>query len=394
MNIKQNFDPKNSSGSTTNKIQNKIKKFGYKKLILIALIIGASSWFFFKKGHNDNKKNKSNIVVIKIAKTEIKDVPLEFKVVGNVVAKNSVAVKSRIDSQITQIKFKDGSYVKENQPLFILDNRTLMANLNQLNANLQRDKAQLANLTKQYQRSAQLVKKGYDTVANFDQAKADLEVAKANVKAVEAAINNIKVQIDYTQIKAPISGRAGSINITVGNSVKANDSNPLVVINQIKPIRVEASIPQKYLGIIQQKINSGIIVKITNDNNHISQGKLEYVDNNVDPSTGSFVVKAIFQNDDEKLWPGMFVNMVVDLGLEKNLVTVPNIAIQHGQEGDFVFVINDEKAQKRPVIVARTNNDIAIISEGLKNGEIVATDGMLFLKDGVKVSYTKLTKDR
>jgi multidrug efflux system membrane fusion protein len=222
----------------------------------------------------------------------------------------------------------------------------------------------------------------------LDQAKSDYEVAKANFKADDAAINNIKVQIDYAKIKSPISGRSGSISITVGNEIKTNDA-VLVTINQMKPIRIQASVPQKYLEIMHEKIKSGIKITVLFEDKKTASGKLEYIDNNIDLASGSFVVKALFANEDEKLWPGMFVNLVVNLGDEKQVVTIPEVAVQHGQKGNFVFVIKNNKAEKRSVTIDRIWNNIAVVTDGIRDDEVVAIDGIMFLKDGSAVSYNQ-----
>ena len=364
-----------------------LHRLNVKNIVATLLILAGIVWLLFFRSGVHNKAAKTNIVPVKVVSVELKDMPLELKVAGSVVAKNTVAVRSRLDSQIMEIKFKDGDYVKKDQLLFVLDDRSLKAGLNGLQANLIRDKAQADNLKKQYERSKQLVKQGYDSYANLDTAQAEYEVAKANFKATDASIDNLKVQIEYAQIRAPISGRAGTINITLGNNVKANDTTPLVTINQIKPIRVQASFPQKYLEIIHERIKSGISVWVFDENGKKTSGKLEYVDNAVDQATGSFVAKAIFENEDEKLWPGMFVNLKINLGDEKSVITVPEVAVQHGQIGDFIFVIENKKAVKKDVKISRMQDGVAVVEDGLKEGDVVAVDGILFLRDGSEVSY-------
>lgn len=364
-----------------------LRRLNIKNIVAALLILTCAIWLLFFRNGMQGKTAKFNIVPVKVVKVVLKDMPLELRVAGSVVAKNTVAVKSRLDSQIMEIKFKDGDYVKKDELLFVLDDRSLKAQLNQLQANLVRDKAQMDNLKKQYERSKQLVKQGYDSYANLDTAQAEYEVAKANFKATDATIDNLKVQIEYAKVRAPISGRAGTINITLGNNVKANDTSPLVTINQIKPIRVQVSLPQKYLEIVHDRIKSKINVTVLHDDGKETLGKLEYMDNGVDQTTGGFVVKAIFENEDEKLWPGMFVNLKINLGDEKSAITVPEEAIQHGQTGDFVFIIVDKKAVKKDVKISRMQNGMAVIENELKEGEVVAIDGILFLRDGVQVSY-------
>jgi RND family efflux transporter MFP subunit len=365
------------------------RRLNLKNIVAAILILAAVFWLLFFENRSNNKHDKSNTVPVKVAKVQIKDMPMEIKVVGNVVAKNTVAVRPRVDSQIVEIKFKDGDYVKKNQLLFVLDDRSLKAQLNQAEANLARDKANMVNLKRQYERSQLLVKKGYESFANLDTAKADYEVARANFKATDSNIDNLRIQVGYTKIIAPISGRAGSINITVGNNVRAGDSGALVTINQVKPIRVQINLPEKYLEIVHEKISQGIAVDALHNDGKTTMGKLEYMDNNVDQTTGSFVAKAIFENENEKLWPGMFVTLKINLGDQKNAITVPEVAIQHGQTGEFVFAIVDNKVVKKDVKVARIQNGIAVVEDGLNADDIVAVDGLLFLRNGIAVSYAK-----
>lgn len=369
-----------------------LRRLNIKNISAALLVLFGLVWLLFFRNNINNKMPKSNIVPVKVTNVTLKDIPLELRVAGIVVAKNTVAVRSRLDSQIMEIKFKDGDYVKKDELLFILDDRSLKAQLNQFQANLIRDKAQMDNLKKQYERSKELVKQGYDSYANLDTAKAEYEVAEANFKATDATIDNLKVQIEYAKVRAPISGRAGTINITLGNNVRASDNSPLVTINQIKPIRVQASLPQKYLEIVHNRIKSGIVVEVLHEGDKKTLGKLEYMDNEIDQSTGGFIVKAIFENEDEKLWPGMFANLKINLGNEKSVITVPEEAVQHGQIGDFIFVIRDKKAVKKDVKISRMQNGMAVIeNEGeedrLKEGDMVAIDGILFLRDGIEVSY-------
>ena len=364
-----------------------LRRLNIKNIGVALLILAGVIWLLFFRNNANNKNAKTNIVPVKVESVELKDMPLELKVAGNVVAKNTVAVRSRLDSQITEIKFKDGDFVKKDQLLFILDDRALRAELNRLQANLVRDKAQADNLKKQYERSKELVRQGYDSYANLDTAKAEYEVAAANFKATDADIDNLKVQIEYAKIRAPISGRAGTINITLGNNVRVGDTAPLVVINQIKPIRVQASLPQKYLDIVHGKIKAGISVWVLGENGEKISGRLEYMDNGIDQATGGFMVKAIFENEDEKLWPGMFVNLKINLGDEKSVITVPEVAVQHGQMGDFVFVIEDKKVVKKDIKISRMQDGVAVVESGLKAGDLVAVDGILFLREGSEVSY-------
>ena len=363
-----------------------------KKLILLLIaagIIGYAGWSYFG-GHGKPAEVKQPPVSVSAAPAMRKDVPLELTAVGGVVAEQTVGVRSRIDSQVIEVRFHDGDYVNAGDVLFVLDGRAIAAQVQQQQANLARDRAQLANFKRQYDRKKTLTDRGFETASNLDDAKAQYEVQLATVNATQAAIDNMKVQLEYTKILAPISGRTGTINVTLGNTVKANDTGALVTINQVKPIRVQVAIPQKYLDALRQALGGGgvEVTALHEGGKAPSAGKLDYIDNNIDNTTGTFSARASFANDDEALWPGMFVTTTIRLGDEKGALTVPEVAIQHGQDGDFVFVLVNAKAEKRPVKVARLQQDTAVIADGLKEGEQVAVDGLMKLENGSAVTIS------
>lgn len=327
-------------------------------------------------------------VPVKLETVIRKDVPVTIKAVGNVVPMQSVAVKSRIDSQIMEVKFNDGDNVKKGDVLFVLDDRALKSQMNQIQANIQRDRAQLKNLKQQYDRALKLSGQGYATDATRDDAKAAYDAGKAVVSANEAALDNIKVQLGYTIITAPIDGRTGTINFTLGNIVKANDAQALVTINQIQPVQVQSSLPQGVFDSVRNamKENHVTVHAVRSDNKSPIEGKLQYIDNAIDQTTGTFAVRSVFLNEDEALWPGMLVNLSIVLSESKGALIVPDVAIQQSAAGDFVFIVKDGKAAKTPVKVARIENNLALISEGLSEGDQVVTDGHLSVKDGSMVS--------
>ena len=346
-----------------------------KKHIVIALVlVAAGAGYYFFSGDDKNGGPKTQAVTIRVDTVKTQDVPINISQVGTVVANQTVAVRSRLDSQLTEVKFKDGDAVQEGDVLFVLDDKALTAQLRQAQATL-------ANLRAQYERSKALITKKFISQADLDKALADYESQKA-------AADVIATQLEYTQIKAPISGRTGTINVTVGNNVKANDTTPLVTINQLKPIRVQVSLPQQYLDAVRTAMSQGdVIVSAKRDNAEgASQGKLEYIDNTVDQASGTFAARALFANDDEALWPGMFVTLELTLGEQKQAITIPEVAIQRGQEGDFVFVIQGNKAERKPVKVLRIQSGIAVIDSGLAAGETVAVDGLMSLKSGSDVT--------
>ena len=340
-------------------------------------------------GHGADKgKSGPASVNVVTANVEQKDLPLDLNVVGNVVANQTVAIKSRIDSAIMEVRFKDGNEVKKGDVLFVLDRRTLEAQLQSLKSNLARDRALLEDARMKYNRAKDLKQKGYETVANYDTAKANYEGQQASVAVDQAAIDSANVQLGYTVITAPIGGKAGTINLTLGNNVKANDTTALVTINEVKPVRAQLAVPQIYLTALRKSMATQmpeVVAMIDNDKNPV-QGKLTYIDNQVDAASGTFVARATFENLDERLWPGMFVNLTVRLGVENGVLVVPETAIQRGQSGDYFFAVANGKASKQPVTVQRVFEGMAVIAANVKAGDAVVVDGALTLKDGDAVS--------
>jgi multidrug efflux system membrane fusion protein len=363
-----------------------------KKIIaaVVVVALAAGAWFYFRSGGEAGHAPAKQGVPVSVAPAAKGDVPFELSAVGSVVPIQSVAVRARVDSQLIEVKFKDGDEVKQGDLLFVLDDRATKAQVGQLEANLVRERAALDNAKRQYDRKKGLHDKGFETGANFDDARAQLDSAEAAVAADTASIDNLRAQLEYTKITAPISGRTGTINVTVGNTVKANDATPLVTINQMRPIRVQVSLPQKNLDAVRQALAAGTVeVAAAHEGAKTatpSIGRLDYIDNSIDAATGTFIARATFPNDDEALWPGMFVRATVRLGAEKGALTVPEVAIQHSQDADFVFVVAGGKAAKRPVKVERMQSDLAVIADGLKEGEQVVTDGALKLENGSAVS--------
>jgi multidrug efflux system membrane fusion protein len=226
--------------------------------------------------------------------------------------------------------------------------------------------------------------------------KALVESAAAAVQADRALIDNAKVQLTYTSIFSPIDGRTGSLMVNQGNLIKANDTTPMVVINQIRPMYVTFAIPQQKLAQVRQYMNAGSLKIegiIGKDEAHPVRGRLTFVDNAVDSATGTVKLKGTFDNADTRLWPGQFVNVILTLGTETNAIAVPSQAVQTGQKGQFVYVVkSDSTVDVQPVVVSRTLNGEAVIEKGLNPGEKVVTDGILKLSPGAKVTISEAEK--
>ena len=372
-------------------IRNFVQTFARRKSTYVVVIgIIALTWWFM-----DAPADKKPVVAPTRVATAVvlrQDVPLLVPLVGTVVPYETVSIKSRLDSQITEVHFHDGDFVHEGQVMFELDDRAIKAQIEQFQAAVQKEKAQLVNTNLQYQRVLKLIKTNVVSQSQVDDAKAAYEAQAAQVNAAQANLDNARVQLTYTTIAAPISGRTGTINVTRGNNVKANDL-PLVTINQIMPIRVQSAIAQRYYDQVKAALARGdVVVKARNkESNTEVTGKLEYVDNTIDVSNGTFAARSVFGNEDEKLWPGMFVNVSLDLGVEKNVLTIPVVALQGDEGSRFVFVADSEtkKAVKKPVEIARNNGELVIVTKGLNESEQVIVDGILRVNDGTPVEVMK-----
>jgi multidrug efflux system membrane fusion protein len=312
---------------------------------------------------------------------------VEIQSLGTVIPFQSVAIKSRIESQIVAVNFNDGDEVKRGDLLFVLDDRSIRAQLDKVKAELARDQAQLEDLKLQYERNKSLTEGRAISKQVVESSKFAVQAQAALVSADQAAVDNLSVQLGYTQIVAPIDGRTGTITSTVGNNVKVNDV-PLVTINQIQPILVQSSLPQNSFDDVRRAMNAGEVVVAAKIGSSpaVAAGTLAYIDNTIDKGTGTFVARSQFGNTDQALWPGMLVSVILTVGSEQNALVIPEVAVQNSYNGDFVFVIAQDKAQKRAIKVRRNVQGMAIISDGIKVGETVATDGMLSLSDGAAVS--------
>ena len=334
-----------------------------------------------------------NAVLVTVAPVVQKAMPVEIRVIGTVEAESTVAVHAQITGAITSVNFTEGDDVQEGQVLFTLDRRPLEAALQQVQANLARDLAQAEDARTQAARYQTLAGRGLVSGQEL-QAKATAATAlDATVDADRAAIENAKVQLDYATIKAPIAGRTGALIVHPGNLVRANDASPLVVINRVAPIYVSFGIPEGQLPAFKRYLAERTLRVEANAPSETvpSTGHITFIDNAVDPTTGTIKVKGSFPNDDRRLWPGQFVNVAVTLRTDPSAVVVPTAAIQAGQDGNFAFVVKpDQTVDLRAVMVDRTNGGESVVKEGLKPGETVITDGQLRLVAG---SHIKVKSD-
>lgn len=334
------------------------------------------------------EKVRDERVPVTVAVAQEKDVPLQIKTIGSVQPFSTVSVRALAGGQLMRVSFREGDEVRKGQLLFTIDPRPYQAALAQAQANLARDEAQLRNAQADAARYADLVKKDYVTHEEYDKIVSGAEAAKAVVAADRAAIENAQLELSYCEIHAPIDGRTGSLQVHAGNLVKANDTTPLVVINQVHPVYVQFSVPEAQLAQLRARFaGKPVPVDATpQGGGPTASGTLSFVDNAVDQTTGTITLKAVYDNRDSALWPGQFVNVAVTLANRPNSVVVPAQAVQTGQSGQFVFVVkNDNGVELRDVTVAQSTNQESVIDKGVNPGETVVTDGQLKLTPKSKV---------
>jgi multidrug efflux system membrane fusion protein len=329
-------------------------------------------------------------VPVTVAPVVTKSMPIEIRVIGTVEPYSTVAVRSQITGQLTSVNFKEGDDVQQGQVLFALDRRPLEAALRQAEANLERDLAQAENAASQAKRYEDLAGRGIASREQVDTTRTGAAALSATVEADRAAVENAKVQLQYATISAPLAGRTGALMVHEGNLVRANDATPLVVINQVAPIFVSFAIPESRLPDLRRYMaQESLRVEASppNDGRPSSSGRITFVDNSVDPNTGTIRIKGTFPNGDRRLWPGQYVNVVVTLTSDPAAIVVPAAGIDAAQEGQYAFVVKpDQTVEFRPVEVARTNGVEVVIKSGLKPGETVVTDGHLRLVPGSRIA--------
>jgi multidrug efflux system membrane fusion protein len=329
---------------------------------------------------------------VTVVKAAAKDMPVLISAVGSVEPINSVAVKSLIDGQILESFVKDGDDVAQNQLLFRIDPRPAEAALHQAEAAQAKDEATLAQARSQVKRYAAIAEKGYISADQMEQYRTNLDAAAASVKVDQANVAAAKVTLGYTEIRSPIAGRIGRILIQPGNLVKANDTNPLVVINQIEPIYASFAVPGVQLGpvlVAQRESPLGVEATVAGVPKPI-EGKVAFVDNAVDTTTGTVKLRAEFANPEHLLWPGQLVSVSLTLGHDRNAVVVPDRAVQNGPDGTYVFVVKpDQRAEQRKVVVRRRVEDQAVIESGVAAGETVVLDGQSRVENGAAVKVTE-----
>src|SRR5262245_61294760 len=319
-----------------------------------------------------------------------KPMPIEISVIGTAEAFSNVDIRSQITGQLERVNFTEGDDVQQGQVLFTLDRRPLELALREAQANLERDTARAENAALMTKRYEALAKRGIAPREQLDTSRADMAALNATVSADKAAVENATVQLDYATIKAPISGRTGALMVHEGNLVRANDQTPLVTINQVMPISVSFAVPEARLSELKRYMTGGalrVTATAPNDEGPSAVGRIAFIDNAVDEQTGTIRVKGTFPNEDRRLWPGQFVNVIVTLTTDPKAIVVPSVAVQSGQQGTYVFVVKaDQTVEMRLVTVNRVSASETVLSQGVQPGETVVTDGHLRLVPGSRIS--------
>ena len=327
-------------------------------------------------------------VPVTVARAEQRAVPFEIVATGTVEPRQAAAVQSQVTGVVTRVAFREGDEVAVGDMLFRIDDRPFQAALDQAQAALARDAAQAQNAAPEAQRYAELVKQDYVTKSDYDAKRATAEALTAALRADSAAVANAQLNLEWATIRAPIAGRTGRLLVREGNLVRANAAEPLVVINQIRPILVRFPVPERSLPDIQRHRNNRLPVRVSpsKEDTTASEGLLTFVDNAVDTTTGTVLLKGEFPNRDNALWPGEFLSVRLELYVDSSALVVPSQAVMTGQQGTYVFVLNqDGTARSQPVTVQRTAGAYAVISQGVQAGDEVVTDGQVRLVSGAPV---------
>ena len=332
-------------------------------------------------------------VPVVVAAADQRTVPIRLRAIGNVEAFQTVSIKARVDGQIVEVKFREGQAVAKGEVLFRIDPRPYQSTLRQAEANALRDAAARDQARSQAKRYQELLDKNFISKEAYAQIRTNAETTEATAKASRAALENARLNLEYCTISSPLDGFVGKVLLQAGNLVKANDVASLVIINQVKPIYVNFAVPEQVLPEVRKHMASGpVTVEVVPPDAGTERigGRLIFVDNAVDPSTGTIRLRAEFANTEAALWPGQFVNVSVRLYDQADAITIPSTAVQTGPEGQYVYVIGpDSLAEIRKVTVQRADTDFAIIATGLAKGERVVTRGQLRLGPKTRVQIAK-----
>jgi multidrug efflux system membrane fusion protein len=330
------------------------------------------------------------VIQVTVAPAQRQNLPIYLTGLGSIEAYYTVSVKSRVDGQLVDVRFREGQFVNKGELLAVIDPRPYQVSLEQAQAQLFKDQATLRDARLNYQRYKDLLQNsGAMSQQQVDTQQATVDQLDGAVRNDQAAVDSAKLNLTYCHITAPVSGRIGLRLVDPGNMVHASDTNPMLVITELQPITAIFTLPEDQLPAVARQMRQGTLevdAYSRDDLTKLTTGKLVTIDNQIDQTTGTGRLKAVFDNRDNALWPNQFVNIHLLLETHKNVVVVPSAAVQRGPQGDYVYVMNSDKAvEVRPVNVAVTQGNLSEISSGVAANEIVVTDGQDKLQQGSRV---------
>ncbi|MFP5213740.1 MAG: efflux RND transporter periplasmic adaptor subunit [Acidobacteriota bacterium] len=345
-------------------------------------------------GEPKSNAAKPQPVPVAVAVAAQKNVPVQLRSIGNVQPFATVNVKAQVAGELVAVHFKEGQEVKKGDLLFTIDPKPFEAKLRQAEAALAKSKAQLLNARKQAERYGSVVKKGYVAEEQYDLMITNVAALEAEVKTGEATVESARLELGYCTIRSPLTGSAGDIKVDPGNIVAANSGDtPLVVINQVSPIQVAFSVPEQNLPEIKSHMAKGkleVLAVPPGGESNPARGQLTFIDNTVDPATGTIQLKGTFSNEARSLWPGQFVNAILSLSEQAGAVVIPSQAVQTGQQGQYIYVVRpDSTVEYRTVAVSRNFDADAVIEKGIAPGETVVIDGQLRLAPDLPVKIAQ-----
>jgi multidrug efflux system membrane fusion protein len=370
--------------------------FALAALIAVIGAVGLGSYLVADGRNSKEGKGAGKVaaaVPVMVVRVLQDTVPVRVNAIGNVEAFSTVSVKARVDGQIVDVNMREGAAVKKGDVLFRIDPRPYEAALRQAEANFLRDSAARDQARSQDRRYQELLEKNFVSKEAYAQIRTNAATAEATAKASQAALENARLNVEYCTIRSTLDGYVGRVLLQAGNLAKANDVSPLLVINQVRPIYVNFGVPEQNLPEVRQYMAKGpLVVEVVppEPQQPRPRGQLIFIDNAVDPSTGTIRMRAQFANADAALWPGQFVNVSIRLYEQTDALVVPSTAVQTGPDGQYVYVIGDDMtADVRRITVQRTDGEHAIVAKGLVKDELVVTRGQLRLGPKVKVQVSK-----
>jgi membrane fusion protein, multidrug efflux system len=377
----------------------KVKKSRW-AIVGVLLVVAAAGYFFIDQAQRDKARAAATAsapsgIPVTAAIAEARDVPVYIRGLGTVQAYKTVAVKTRVDGQVVKVAFQEGQDVKEGDLLFQIDPRPYQAALDRAVAAKQRDEAQLEGAQLDLDRYGKLIGSGFQSRQSYDQQKAQVDSLKAAIVGDQAAIDTAKLNLVYSDIRAPIDGRTGQRLVDLGNLVQTSQNTTLVSITQIKPIFVNFTVPQyanHNLRKSQAQRPLTAYAYNADDTYKLAEGTVTLVDNQIDITTGTLRLKATYENKDEQLWPGEFVSIRLQLSTRKGATTVPQRAVMQGASGPYGYIVKaDNTVERRVLEVAATQDGIAVITKGVAIGEKIVVDGQYRLTDGARVRVDQPT---